>query len=399
MDNGGVVNIPRWFRSAESAEEADDPELAEEVVEGPAGEPSTGGDIDPEHPLPPPVPAGRWSPDVLGEGFEARTLELLPDEEGEVVATAVRYRPERDPDGSPAPEPRFPVLYVHGWNDYFHQRELARQWSRIGGAFYALDLRKYGRSLREHQSRGYVESLSVYDEDIRAVLGVIREDHPSLGAPVIMAHSTGGLITALWAHRHPGALRGLVLNAPWLELQGSSIVRVISQPVVEQLARIQPKRIMPLGDAGHYGRTLQGLEPEELAALGEDEAADPYNAGWHVDPAWRRFDGAPVRAGWLAAILAGHAQVADGLEVGVPILVLSSTRSILATKWTPELRTADMVVDVDLMARRALNLGPVVTVVRLTDAIHDVMLSSATVRGLAYRELSRWTRAYVDPDG
>ena len=40
------------------------------------------------------------------------------------------------------------VLYVHGWSDYFFQKRLARFWTDQGARFYALDLRKYGRSLR-----------------------------------------------------------------------------------------------------------------------------------------------------------------------------------------------------------------------------------------------------------
>ena len=48
---------------------------------------------------------------------------------------------------------------VHGWNDYFFQTHLAREISRLGGAFYALDLRKYGRSMRPHHTPNYVTDL------------------------------------------------------------------------------------------------------------------------------------------------------------------------------------------------------------------------------------------------
>ena len=40
------------------------------------------------------------------------------------------------------------VLYLHGWNDYFFQTHLADVLRRAGFDFYALDLRRYGRSLR-----------------------------------------------------------------------------------------------------------------------------------------------------------------------------------------------------------------------------------------------------------
>ncbi|MEG8036484.1 hypothetical protein QP157_14580 [Sphingomonas sp. LR61] len=46
------------------------------------------------------------------------------------------------------------VLYVHGWSDYFFQREMAEHLEALGARFFALDLRKYGRSLLPHQTPG-----------------------------------------------------------------------------------------------------------------------------------------------------------------------------------------------------------------------------------------------------
>ena len=341
-----------------------------------------------------PPPSDQWVPDILGPGFEARTIDLLPDDDGPVVATLVRHLPREDPDALFAPRPRFVVLYLHGWNDYFHQRELARQLSSLGGAFYALDLRRYGRSLRPGNLRGYVESLSTYDEDIHGARDLMREDHPDLDDVVLMGHSTGGLIASLWAHRHPGALRALVLNAPWLDIQGSWL-RAVGQPVIDGLARFQPKAVLPLRDFGFYNRTLRGAV-EEIADLSPEQQADPAVTGWPIEWAWRVTSSA-IRPGWLAAVLEGHRQVADGLEITCPVLVLAAETSVLATRWSPQMRRSDTVIDVDLTARRALGLGSLVTIARVRDAVHDVMLSTAPVRSQAYRELTRWLRAYAAP--
>ena len=58
-----------------------------------------------------------WAPDVLGAGFEQRTVELEPDDEGDVVVTVVRHVPPTDEPLRPARA----VLYLHGWSDYFFQ--------------------------------------------------------------------------------------------------------------------------------------------------------------------------------------------------------------------------------------------------------------------------------------
>lgn len=334
-----------------------------------------------EYPTPP--PAEKWVEDALGPDFQARTLPLTDDDEGEVVATLVRYVPGSVVDTLAKAFVRraFAVLYVHGWNDYFFQTGLARFWHRLGGAFYALDLRKYGRSLRAHQSPGYVDDLTVYDEDLDAALAMIADEHGADTPLVIMAHSTGGLTTALWADRHPGRATALVLNSPWLELQGSGVLRNLSMPVVEHLARLNPKTPLPPIDPGFYTRTI------DVAHGGE----------WTFDERWRFPQSMPVRPGWLRAVMMGHAQVAAGLAVDAPVLVITSAKTLISPVWSDDMRAADIVLDVDLLARRALQLGNVVTVVRVEGAIHDVVLSATGPRERAYAEIERWARAYVTP--
>ncbi|WP_435737066.1 alpha/beta hydrolase [Cellulosimicrobium sp. PMB13] len=315
-----------------------------------------------------------WEPDVLGDGYARRTLELADDDEGPVVATLVRYAP-------PAPEavrPARAVVYLHGWSDYFFQTELAALWHAQGAAFYAVDLRKYGRSLRPHQTPGYADSLDVYDEDLEAALAVVREELGAHAAVMLMGHSTGGLVASLWAHRHPGRVRGLVLNSPWLELQGSSVARTVSGPAIRQLARFQPRAPLPNVDPGYYARTLRDRE----------------DGAWTIDDAWRPVPSFPVRAGWLRAVIAGHAQVAAGLSIDCPVLVLLAERSLFSTRWTENMRSADIVLDVEPLARRASNLGRVVTVVRIPGGIHDLALSAPGPRAVYFAEIVRWVAAY-----
>src|SRR5919112_378861 len=104
-------------------------------------------------------------PDVLGEPYLAETIALPPDEEGPVVATLVVRR---------AAEPtNRAVLHVHGFCDYF----------------FAVDLRKYGRSLRPHQTPNYVTDLRQHFPELDAALHRIaaRDGHDHV---VVSAHST-----------------------------------------------------------------------------------------------------------------------------------------------------------------------------------------------------------------
>ena len=82
----------------------------------------------------------RWQPDRLLAGFETLELAFADDYDGVVAATLVRLPVANAERGA--------VLYIHGFSDYFFQRHMAERFAAEGYAFYALDLRKYGRSLR-----------------------------------------------------------------------------------------------------------------------------------------------------------------------------------------------------------------------------------------------------------
>ena len=323
-----------------------------------------------------------WVPDILGRGFEQRTLPLGDDDEGPVVATLVRSIPSPIARMT-APLADVDVLYVHGWSDFFFQTELARFWNRLGARFYALDLRKYGRSLREGQTPGYTDSLLVYDDDIAAARAAMGHGKDAASRRlVLMGHSTGGLTLTLWAARHPGDVAALVLNSPWLELQLGAVGRQALAPIVGVRARFDPRGTHPAVDLGYYTRAQT-----ELGSL-------PDSLDLSV---WRPERGFPTHPGWLNAIIQGHRTIATGVEVGAPALVLLSRRWTSPFTWSEALTSSDSVLVVDDIARAATRIGSLVTVGRIDGAIHDVFLSRAEPRARAYGVLERWIIGCLDP--
>ncbi|MFJ3472850.1 alpha/beta hydrolase [Microbacterium maritypicum] len=328
-----------------------------------------------------------WIPDVLGDEFEQLTLDLGTDDQGPVVATLVRVLPKRPglwarASGNRPPLDGVDVLYVHGWSDYFFQKRLARFWTSRGARFFALDLRKYGRSLRDGQTPGYIADLAIYDEDIGAALDAMGRGEGGLESDrrlVLLGHSTGGLTLSLWASRHPGAADAVILNSPWLEFQFAP-ARAAIAPMVELQARIRPMEAAPQIDLGFYTRAQQ-------------EVADPDDP-MEVNPVWRPAQTMAVYAGWLHAVLSGHKTVAAGLSITAPVCVLLSARFVPPTRWSNDLTSADSVLVVDDIARAALRLGPSVTVERIDGALHDVFLSRHDAREDAYRRLDRWVTGW-----
>ena len=316
-----------------------------------------------------------WQPDVLGDGYEQQVLELGddPDGQGRIVGTLVRREAPENPIGA--------VLYVHGFTDYFFQTALADFFADRGLAFFALDLRKCGRSRRPGQTPHYVSDLVLYDAELSRALAAVR--HETGDAPVLLAgHSTGGLVLSLWLDRlNAGAggakgagISGLVLNSPFLDLPGKPWMRSWGTQLFRVLAKIRPFGELKLPPGNGYGSSLH------VSAHG----------AWDYDLEWKPIGGFPITFGWINAIRRGHARLHKGLDVGVPSLVLRSARSSSAPEWTPEVDELDAVLDTQQIARWAGCLGGEVTAVPIAGARHDVFLSNDEPRDEAYRLLDRW---------
>lgn len=354
-----------------------------------------------------------WQPDVLGDEFESLTFDLGPDDNPastdksneslrrtdeaadasqaafggtNLAATLIRALPAPQSlwkrlTGAQRPFEGIDVLYVHGWSDYFFQRELARFWTNRGATFFALDLRRYGRSLREGQTPGYVANLADYDAEIGLAIEAIRAQHarPSREPKrrlVLLGHSTGGLVLSLWAARNPGVADALVLNSPWLEFQLASRGRQLLSPIVRLSARHNPQDVAPLLDQGFYSRAQREVGPQHALA--------------DLNLTWRPEQVRQVSTGWLSAILEGQAQVHAGLAIDVPICVLLSANSTLPMRWSDEITHSDSVLDVHEVAKAALKLGDSVTIEWIDGALHDIFLSADKPRANAYGKLERW---------
>ncbi|MFC9789879.1 alpha/beta hydrolase [Rhodococcus sp. NPDC127528] len=336
-----------------------------------------------------------WAPDLLGEGYEQLTIPLGadPDGEGDVLATLVRYRPED------APGTRRAVLYVHGFTDYFFQKHLAEHFHEQGYAFYALDLRKCGRSLRAGQTPHFVTDLSFYDAELDRALSLVREDvggssgdssGAGEGSVLLTAHSTGGLILPLWLDRlnaRPGGsagagVRGLVLNSPWFDLQGPSYLRSVGTVAVDAVGRVKEKLVIKQPPADVYGRTLHR----------------DHGGEWDYNLDWKPLTGFPVTFGWMRAIRRGHARLHRGLDIGVPSLILRSKATHYSLRYTEKSEVADLILDVEQIAKWAGCLGDRTTIVPIEGARHDVFLSREVPRKQAFDEVDQWL-GWLDGQG
>ncbi|MGN6575198.1 MAG: alpha/beta hydrolase [Nocardioides sp.] len=309
-------------------------------------------------------------PDILGEPYRAETIVLPDDDEGAVEATLVSRRAE-------APAGRAD-LHVHGFADYFFQTPVADHWVERGYDFYALDLRKYGRSLRPHQTPNFVTDLAHYyaelDEAFRRI--TVRDGHDRV---LVSAHSTGGLVTPLWAHDHEVPVAGMVLNSPFLDLHGNLFMRTAATKAIDQVGARRPYLSIPRDVSGFYAMSLH----------------EEHRGEWPFDLAWKPLQSWPVYAGWLRAIRRGHARVHRGLDLTAPVLVLTSGATGRPKQYDESCSSTDIVLDVHQIRKWAPKLSDHVTLVKVHGALHDVTMSRREVRDRAFEEIAAWHDAYI----
>ena len=260
-----------------------------------------------------------WVEDSILPRYLQRQIHLPADSEGEMWATLVRKDPKqrtansivehahRRLRGEPAA-----VLYVHGWNDHFYRLHCSEFWEMLGVTFYAVDLPKYGRSWHEGQTPGYTENLESYFPALNAARDVIVNEMGKKVSILVIGHSMGGLVTSLWVGKEqPHHVSALLLNSPWLEMQGNRITRIITSPLVNAFGNsAYSKTEIPLNDPGFYGRSLF----RKQGGLWDYEEFAQSQA--HFVPT----------AGWMTAIYDGQDAVTKGLNIQIPVLVCTSAK-------------------------------------------------------------------------
>lgn len=313
--------------------------------------------------------SAQYVPDVLGEPYLRRTIHMPDDYEGKVVCTLVK-RPQL-PDTTQA------ILYIHGYNDYFFQKQLGDSVNAHGYNFYAIDLRKYGRSILPNQNPFFCKRLNEYFADLDTALAIIRaEGNDKI---LVMAHSTGGLITSYYLHHKKDEKRvdGLILNSPFLDWNFGWFMEKVAIPFVAFIGKYVPYlTVQGKGDASYAHSLLKQFKGE-----------------WEYNTNWKMINGHPKKAGWIYAIQVAQQEVQKGIHLNCPVLVMSSDKSFPETKkWNNAYMTSDIVLNVHDIQKYGKRLGNYVTRDTIINGIHDLILSEKPSRDQAYRTIFEWLK-------
>lgn len=315
-----------------------------------------------------PAANAQYRPDTLGNGYFSRTIEQPDDYEGKVVCTLIKK--EKLADSNKA------VLYVHGYNDYFFQTQLGDSLNTWGYNFYAVDLRKYGRSLLPNQDMFFCKDISEYFADIDTCLSIIKAEGNN--DVYLMGHSTGGL--TLSAYLNSGSLncsgiKGLILNSPFLDWNLGFVLEKLAVPIISFIGGCYPNFVVMKYDHPTYAYTL-------LKA---------FKGEWTYNTDWKKPEGHPKKAGWIRAIEQAQNKLMEHSDIQCPVLILSSDKSTMATKEWQEIYTeSDIVLSVEDIKKFGITLGKETEYHAIAKGVHDLILSRKESRQETYRTIHSW---------
>ena len=312
------------------------------------------------------IQKSEYQPDVLGTGYEQLTLNFPDDYEGKVTATLVRKKA--------AQATKKAVLYIHGFIDYFFQTEMAEQFNAHGYDFYALDLRKYGRSHLPHQKYYYVLNLNEYDAEITEALKIIgNEGHDHV---VLSGHSTGGLTTTLYVAHHPNhpLIKALWCNSPFYNFNMPAWKEKFALP-----------RLSALG--GHFPNLRF---PSELNKWYVTSLHKSLKGEWDFSLEWKKPSYPKVYLSFVHAIYEAQKEIYSGTQISVPTLVMHSHQTKNPRKFNKDAQTSDVILSVKGIEKYAKKLQGDVTIMTIKNGLHDLVLSAPPVRAEVYTKLFTW---------
>lgn len=317
---------------------------------------------------------------VLGTPFRRYAMRTMPVYGKEFHSTLVEYPygSSKRTDSLAAKSAHGIILYVHGYNDYFFQKELAEKADSAGYAFFAIDLHYCGRSLMPGDARGDMRNMREFfaelDYAVELARVITKERADSLPM-VLMGHSQGGLLAAFYADQRPEEkFAALVLNSPFFDFNFNWLVRNLAIPVVSEIAMYLPD--FSIGSSGN---------PNYAYSLDKK-----YYGEWLYNTEWKSESRPEQFLGWVRAIHKAQQELHRGFHINSPTLVMHGDCTEKGEEWSENYMRCDGVLDVEHIEKWAPKVGPNVKTETIAGGLHDLFLSRKAVRDEAYAKAFRF---------
>lgn len=267
------------------------------------------------------------------------------------------------------------ILYVHGYNDYYFQKEMAQKADSAGYAFFAIDLHYCGRSFAPGDRRGDLRNMREFFPELdfavelARVITKERAGHGHSLPLVLIGHSQGGLLVSFYAESRPAEkFAALVLNSPFFDFNFNWLVRNVAIPVISELAMYLPD--FSIGSSGN---------PNYAYAINRERYGE-----WQYNTEWKSEERPEQFLGWIRGVHRAQLELHKGFHINSPVLVMHGDCSENDDEWSENQMHCDGVLDVEHIEMWAPKVGTKVTTETVAGGLHDLYLSRKDVRDEAY---------------
>jgi len=202
------------------------------------------------------------------------------------------------------------VLILQGRGEYIERyQETADELAERGFGCVTFDFRGHGGSSRETNDpvMGYVHDVAQYIADTRHVINHVNKVH-GIACPLLITHSTGGLVAMAMMLDQPDLWESVVMVAPFFGLGGPDWLSLAAQFVADSMCRYGfDKQYLP---GQRKLSPLAGFEAENI--LTSDPVRHARNVAILQSSPGLVVGG--VSAGWLDACFKAQASLTTRIE-------------------------------------------------------------------------------------
>lgn len=315
-----------------------------------------------------------WHPDIL-PGYEARYVNQGNQFDGPCRSTIVRLKAKKDTKKG--------FLYIHGFNDYFFQAEMGERYVDSGFHFYAVDLRRYGRSKLPWQYPYNIRDMKKYYADIDSAVSQMKCD--GVEDITLGGHSTGGLIVTAYGidKSDDVTVDRIVTDSPFYVWNFNATYRHFIIPSVRNISVLFKNIKIPQGHCDGYAYSL----------------LKEYDGEWTYNTDWKMIYSPPVTSSWVGQVQSTQNTVKKhGDKLRVPLLVMHSSRKVSGCNYTPAFQYGDAVLDPAMINEVGLKIKSKsprdVVVCEIDSGLHDLILSRLPHRDAAYDSIFSFIRKH-----
>lgn len=270
------------------------------------------------------------------------------------------------------PENRKAVVWIHGFNDYYHHFHVGEFLLHEGYNVYTITLPRYPQDGVDRRYLFYIDDITKYFSYIDEYIEFINQRN--IHHIVLYGHSTGGLVSTAYLHegKNRNKVSKLILNAPFFDFYDSDLKEFMLESIISSIAKVVPRFVVRQGKNELYS-------PDYYKGI---------LSRYFFEQNKKLTYPSHVFAGWVRAVSIYHKKIQKNqIKVKVPVLVLTSSTSM---KGCSGEQNGDCVLDVNETKKFAKNIGENVTIQEYSGAIHDVLLSKPDIVQLALSDIGEF---------